>query len=238
MKILDNLKEINLNEVDFGQYYIRKENICFQVYSYSIRIIDLTFALKRGKEVKGVCIYGKYEEHREFMGKLDKVAELNGGLEEFTMKVLGDPGEIFKELEDVYNIGSRVMTKRGVDVYSPFYKQKDIKVPSKWKIGDIVKGILSGQISRGIINSIYTDGYYNDYLGDYGKGKLDLKDFCKKLVEEPSGWWCYFSKEENETFEIKVNCGHHNNNTVYFKLNKDKDMNILIDEKKSKSINN
>lgn len=233
MKILENLKELNLNEMGFEEYYSREENVYLKLYDHSISIVDLTFALKRGMDVEKIIIYqSNYDEHRNFLYDLKKIVDKYGDVLEFTKKVLGDPGTLL-EIEN-FGMSFTKSNTKGVRVYSPFYNQKDIKVPKKWKVSDIAKGILSGQITNGIKNGQYSDDYFHDYSVNYNKGKLDLNSFCKELIESPSGWWCYCQEEKDQVFKISINCYNFNNNTVYFNLNKDK--NIPIDEVSSKSI--
>ncbi|MBX4272028.1 hypothetical protein [Clostridium estertheticum] len=213
MKILENLKGMGINEFIYDDYYILEENIYLQFYRSSLYIKDLTNAMKRGKEVN-FYILSNADKSKFENFKLDffnHLLENNLSLTDFIKKVLC--GEII----DTDTILIKSMKEKGVKTFNPFYIGKAMAQPTKWKIGNIVKAILSGQIYEGKCDSMLSDDYSRDAENNFYKGRIDLLELCKELIESPSGWWVSNSiKEVEKGTEISVNCYNHNNNTVYF----------------------
>lgn len=214
MKILENLKGMGINEFIYEDYYSLEENIYLQFYSSCLYIKDLTNAMKRGKEVDFYVLTNadksKYENFK--LDFFNYLLQNDLSIIDFVKKVLC--GEIVNT--DSILIENR--KEKGVKVFNPFYIGKAIAQPIKWKVGNIVKGILSGQIYKGKCDMITSDDYSRDAENNFYKGKINLLELCKNLIEEPTGWWTSESIEEskNGIKEISVNCYNFNNNTVYF----------------------
>ena len=100
---------------------------------------------------------------------------------------------------------------KGVNVFSPFENIKPIKLPTKWTISHVWKGILSGQIKKVICTGKYSDDYSFDNWNNYGKGERDKISFARELIEDADGWYC-FDNGNN----ICVDCHSFDNNILIF----------------------
>lgn len=203
MIIVESVKDIKKVEYEF--YYIKDLNICMHVSS-ALKIVDLTNAMKRGKLVKQyITTENDFNDFRDFINN----RILNNMLED-TIKSIMSNNYTYEVILDV---------RKGIKVFTPFKEQKKIEIPSKPKINDIVKAILSQQITEGKKIASYSDDFYADYKENFNKDKpLDLMEMCKELVEEPNGWWCYINKVIDDSIIFSVNCYSFDKNKLIFKF--------------------
>lgn len=216
MRIVESLKNIDINELtNHEEFYSKNENVYFKFYKDNLYIWEMENAMKVGKEVIQYCI-SNISISNFIENFFDYLYELQiKNIVEFISRL--KKGQI-KETEA---LKIKVSTQKGVRVFSPFYVPKPIKVPSKWKISHIVKAILSGQISKGQCEQKLSDDYSFDAATNFGKKPLNILEFCKELVEDPSGWWTH-EDEKSEYPQLKklsVNLHSFNYNSVYFDLN-------------------
>lgn len=213
MRLVENLEVINLNDISFEDIYSQKENVYISFYQDCLYIKDLTNAMKRGKEVNVYSIYNnidRYTKHfkADFSHYLSE-AELSIG--EFVKRLLEG------NLEASELIEIRTRQDESNRVFNPFFEPKRITEPKKWTLSHITKGILTGQIISGECTMHLTDDYAYDNQINFGKGRIDLIELCKDIVESPSGWWISTDKKIKDGFKVLgVNCHHFNYNTVCF----------------------
>ena len=178
----------------YNSYYFADINTYMHLYRDSALVVDLTNALRPGK----FCVkyYINSDDNNELFTKL-----LNGGIA--TFKKLYNT--IIAGL-DIDGITVTTTEQKGINTFSPFVKVKPIKKPKKWTIAHIWKGILSGQIYRGVKNGHYTDDFAHDATVNFQKGsELHLSSLAKELIEHPSGWRVRVDKEENNTAQLNGN---------------------------------
>lgn len=160
-------------------FYLEDAEVEIAVYSNQVRICYIENAQKVGKFCKIYC----YEAGTSY--------EL--GSSDLLCKICNDHGNDISTLLAVLEAGCmpdvQVYTSevKGVKVFSPFIKQKPIKVPAKWTKAHLVKAILSGQITSGSCAGRYTDDYAYDNAVDFNIGKkLNLLAMVKELIETTS----------------------------------------------------
>ncbi|MCR3758475.1 DUF3846 domain-containing protein [Clostridium felsineum] len=213
MKLIKTLKNIDINDLGFEEWYSFNENVYFKFYNTSLRIFSLENAMKRGKEVSIYSIYSKNHNNNFKTLFFSRLNDLGLSIIEFISKLKN------KKVKETDEIGINITLEKGVRVFNPFYIPKDFKEPDKWKIQHIVKAILSGYVIKGECTRYLTDDYTYDAETNFGKGEIDVLELCKDLVENTSGWWV--SKEENSKdlngYKILgVNCYSFNYNQIYF----------------------
>lgn len=137
-------------------------------------VIELDNALKRGKECKRYTIYAQGQDIHMYL-----INECNVR----TPKDLYDLVRSGKELPELASL--TVREEKGVDVFSPFVAVKPLKeLPEKWKKGDLVKAIMSGQVFSGVLDQRLTDDYAYDAAFNFGTGRpVDLPGQAYDLVE-------------------------------------------------------
>jgi len=197
------------NAKEFGTKYFEQGNVRYARYNDSVRILDLTEALSRGKQCKEVT----FNCH----GNVFFIFDLFEFYDFDFSKILN----AFTEDQEVGEITVYVGFRKSVRVFSPFNlkKIKPLKAkPTKWKIGDVVKALVNGQFTDLKCTGVYSDDYAYDSEINYGVGSIKCPlSFARKLVESPSGWWAYApSDAENE---IHISCYHFDNNSFQFVLN-------------------
>lgn len=189
--------------------YLKQDNLKFSYYTGTVRITDLSNAMKRGKNCIMISIQSKNFVHEEiekifptFNYNIKKIFDTLSNLDISDMESIDYKGlRIFKAL------------KQGVRVYSPFNHHivKPLKSkPKKWTIPHILKVLINNQFDDFRCDGIYTDDYYNDAACNYQKGKInDVQSFIKDLMKEPSGWWTHESDGR-----LNIDCYHFHNTSM------------------------
>jgi hypothetical protein len=215
MKILETM--INKQLILFESVYVKDANIHYHIYDNSIYITDLLNALKVGKTVKQIVINDRFSHRLENLN-IYQIMEDNSikDYNTFFKKALEGSLRLHEKLD--FNTREH----KGINTYSPFVIQKKIKIPKKWKISDIWKSILSGQITKGIKTMHLTDDYGGDAACNFEKGKkLDLQYIAQQLIEHKSGYWINIKSEDNEKVILGLNCHQFDYNELTFdKTNK------------------
>ena len=200
LDIVENLSSENLNTG--SDFYVKELLYHIHVYSNCIEITDLKNALKTGKKCK------KYR--LSFNDNHAKISFVNW-LDDVNLKSFIN--SLFNGIYENRYIGANLNIReiKGVNVFSPFENIKPIKLPTKWTISHVWKGILSGQIKKVICTGKYSDDYSFDNATNYGKGEKDKISFAKELIEEAGGWHCYY-----DGINVCVNCHSFDNNILIF----------------------
>lgn len=174
-------------------------------------VIELDNAMKRGKECKRYSIYSRNQDSHCYLVNECKINSPRA-LYDFVRsgnKLPGD-GEL------------TVVSEKGVDVFSPFVSVSPLKeLPEKWKKGDLVKAIMSGQVFSGVLDQRLTDDYAYDAAVNFGSGRrvnlpgqaADLVESCRDCyirsegVDENGVVSVHFSYAgDMKTFLFDVNC--------------------------------
>lgn len=194
MKIFENY---NYESVNGRDNYFKDLNICFTKYFDAIYITDLENALKTGKECKEYII--RTEKNQEVMSYSKKfIIDLKNG-----------------KYDNLTSVRSR--THKSIQIFTPFVKIKPIKIPNKWKISNVWKAILSGQITSITKKYKTTDDFAYDSSVNFEEGKkMDNLKFAMELIEEKRGWWCQVEEENKEIIKLGVCCHTFDSNIAIF----------------------
>lgn len=157
-----------------GRGYYADINACVYCNREAAYVVELDNAMKRGKECKHYSIYARGQDIHLYL-----VNECNVR----TPKDLYGLVRSGKELPDPGVLSIR--EEKGVEVFSPFVPVKPLKeLPEKWKKGDLVKAIMSGQVFSGVLDQRLTDDYAYDAAVNFGTGRpIDLAGQAYDLVE-------------------------------------------------------
>ena len=201
VKEIESLKKENL--IIGSDFYV-KESLChIHIFSDCIYITNLKNALKRGKTCKRYCL--------SFKNSINIICSFNNWIDEINLDEFIN--NLFNGIYENRYTGMNLEVReiKGVNVFSPFENIKPIKLPTKWTISHVWKGILSGQIKKVICTGKYSDDYSFDNATNYGKGEKDKISFAKELIEEAGGWHCYY-----DGINVCVNCHSFDNNILIF----------------------
>jgi len=154
MKIFENYTYTLING---RNNYFKDLNICFTKYYDAIYITDLENALKTGKECKEYII--KIEKNKYMPYSKKFILDLKNGK---------------------YDNSVSIRTHKSIKIFTPFVKIKPIKIPTKWKISNIWKAILSGQITKITKKYRTTDDFAYDNSVNFEKGKK-INPYKKKV---------------------------------------------------------
>lgn len=159
-------------------------------WSHSIILQDLTHAAKQGKTCPRVRI--------EFANSGHNTGEGFRDLQEF-LKRFATLREVFDygiaQSQQPKQAGSTVSFRltevKGVRTFSPFAQFAPLDAaPAKWTIAHVVRALWNGQFHSLQCDGRYTDDYAFDAATNFGKGEIkNARAFCKRLIEDPSGWW-------------------------------------------------
>lgn len=191
-------------EIDTTGGYFADIDACIAV-KFNITITDLQYALTPGQQCTQIAISS--DDH----GSARPAAH---GLN--TFRELYDKYYTRREAPgDGFTVYER--HKESMRTFTPFKRISPIKMPKKWTVPHIWKGILSGQIYYGVVDGRYSDDYAFDSGMNFfqGRGK-HLPSFAKELIESPSGWHTYTDSTDGNTAVLSVNCHTFDANTVYF----------------------
>lgn len=157
-----------------GRGYYSDINACVYCNREAAYVVELDNAMKRGKECKCYSIYANGQDIHLYL-----LNECNVR----TPKDLYDLVRSGKELPAPGRLSVR--EEKGVEVFSPFVSVKPLKeAPTKWKKGDLVKAIMSGQVFSGVLDQRLTDDYAYDAAVNFGSGRqIDLPGQAFDLVE-------------------------------------------------------
>ncbi|PJI10244.1 MULTISPECIES: DUF3846 domain-containing protein [Clostridium] len=211
MKLVKTLNNISINDLGFEEWYSFNENVYFKFYDNSLRIFSLENAMKKGKKVTRYSVYSKIYNNGFKAAFLNYLNDLQLNIVEFISKLQED------EIKETSELGIRMTLEKGVRVFNPFYIPKKIKEPAKWRISQVIKAVMSGQIIKGKCTMHLTDDYAYDNSTNFGKREINVLELCKELVENPNGWWIKKEKEVKEFKIVGVHCYNFNYNEVYFK---------------------
>ena len=181
-------------------------------YNDSIVLIDLTNALKTGKECNRYSInLSVHDNSKSILTILWNTAKLET-LKQFHNAVITD------QLNNIETLTIYKGTQKSINTFSPFVKIKPIITPKKWTIAHVWKAILAGQIFKGVKDGHYTDDYAYDAACNFGTGsRLHTISMAEKLIESPSGWWvCVDKIKDDGTIILGVNCHSFDSNTFYY----------------------
>lgn len=225
MKIYKNLNNFTINDFAYKDCYSKEENIYFRIYSSSLKIKDLNNAMKKGQDVNIYSVSFDYNYDSFLVNFSNYLLKNKLDFKSFVELLLNGNIPANNDISVNYD------NTKGVRVFTPFAESKNIKIPAKWNISHVIKGIMSGQINNGECEMYLTDDYKLDAALNFRNGnKLDILDLCKDLVEAPSGWWINVEEnKDNNYIALGVNQCSFNYNKVYFSLNPVK-RNISFDD--------
>jgi hypothetical protein len=200
--------DIELNSNISG--YFADINAYIHFYADSAVLIDLTNALKTGKECNRYLISKNvWDDRKSVITELWNIAKIE------TVKAFYDA--IITNSLNIETLKVETGSQKSINTFSPFVEIKPIKTPSKWTIAHVWKAILAGQIYKGVKDGHYTDDYARDNANNFNKGcSLHTTTLANKLIEHPSGWWVSVDKEENGIIQLSVNCHSFDYNTLYY----------------------
>lgn len=170
----DSTTEGALWSSSFGSAYYSDINAYIAVKLESAYVVELDNAMKRGKTCKVYSIYAYGKDMRLYLANECGVR---------TPKDLYNLVRSGRELPG--NGRLSVREDKGVDVFSPFIPIKPLKeIPEKWRKGDLVRAIMSGQVYSGTWKEYLTDDYGLDAARGFLRGKkVDLPEQAQDLVE-------------------------------------------------------
>jgi hypothetical protein len=212
IKIYETANNFEIQQLGWEDNYFEKENAYIHMYNDSVLIIDLENALKTGKNCTEYRITAVNWNQNFRCDILNFLSCNDISLSNFIEMLKGDSlPESFGETLEV-----RKSEVKGVRVFSPFAKIKNIKTPKKWNTGNIVKAILTGQIVNAKKDMYLTDDYAGDATNNFGKGEIIALELAKNICESPSGWWISVDSENEKEITLSVNCHHFDYNTLVF----------------------
>lgn len=193
-----------------GYYYDINAHI--YIYERTIYILDLTNAMKIGKECNKITIYNKDygKDICDFYNTLVSMGINEAGKLYEYVKNNGDFDT------DLFNVSRG--TIKSSKVFSPFVKVNPISVPPKWTKAHLWKAILSGQVFKGETNYHYTDDYAYDTAYNYREGMgVNLEDLARDLIEDSCGGYTIYSEEEKDgVIPISLHTYSYDCKTLYF----------------------
>ena len=203
--------EMELNSRVSG--YFADINAYIHFYADSAVIIDLTNALKTGKECKRYSIRKNvWDDSKSILTELWNVGKIE------TVKAFYNA--VTAGTLNIETLEICAGEEKGINTFSPFVEVKPIKTPNKWTIAHVWKAILSGQIFKGVKDGHYTDDYAYDAACNFGIGLgLNLISFAEKIIESPSGWWVSAGETKNGITPLSFNCHSFDSNTLYYDEN-------------------
>ncbi len=190
--------------------YFADINAYIHFYADSAVVIDLTNALKTGKECNRYSIRKNvWDDSKSVLTELWNIGKIE------TVKAFHNA--IITESLNIETLEVDKGSQKGINTFSPFVEIKPIKTPIKWTIAHVWKAILSGQIFKGVKDGHYTDDYAYDAGCNFGTGsKLHLISFAEKIIESPSGWWVSAGETKDGIIPLSFNCHSFDSNTLYY----------------------
>jgi|GEM_PF-1280505 len=203
--------DIELNSRVSG--YFADINAYIHFYADSAVLIDLTNALKIGKECNRYSIRKNvWDDHKSVLTELWNIGEIE------TVKAFHNA--IITDSLNIETLEIDKGSQKGINTFSPFVEIKPIKTPKKWTIAHVWKAILSGQIFKGVKDGYYSDDYAYDAACNYGRGSsLDLIHLAERIIESSSGWWVSAGETKEGITPLSFNCHSFDSNTLYFDEN-------------------
>ena len=195
MKIIDNSADVKIFDLyQHDDIYYRDVNVFARAYLDSVVIIDLTNAMRNGRnctrwhfsasswhmDTSRLCITEYMEMAAPECDTLPELVEwLRAG----------------KPMTEVDGLEFRTDEQAGNRTFSPFASIKPVKLGERLTAATIAKAILSGQIAAGVTEGRYTDDYAADAAYDFYRGEIDLKAFALDIYEHPQGWRFWWNNE-------------------------------------------
>lgn len=204
MKFRKTMRNFHLFDANYDGIYFEENNGYIANHKGHLLFRDLTNANKRGKQCGAVTL-----SLNPALGS-DIIPVIIPWLisHEYALR------DFFKDLlaGDLCNIGDEFKIsyseEKGIKVYSPFLDVKKFTKPNKWRVQHVIKALYSNQIIGGTSDLVLTDDWKRDYDNNFSKGELDLKEFCRKLVESDSTAWRIEEREEIEEGIFKLALNH------------------------------
>ena len=185
-------------------YYAEDVKLKIHHYYGSLRITDISDALRTGKECTEISINvrcARAEETpiiSELLHKFDydfkKIFDHFLSME-WNEREWGGYKEIeFENMTTVYR-----GELKAIRIFSPFNlsNMKPLReIPKKWTVRHVLRLIVNGQYKDLKCDGRYTDDYAYDAAYNYGMGTIENGiAFAKSIIECPSGWWVYNREE-------------------------------------------
>lgn len=196
-----------------GTRYYKAESLAVSVYADSLRVTDLTNALRPGATCRTWSFYVD-GTHRHSVTPCELV-ELAANCD--TLPQLAVVLRSGQPLLPVDGLTVYQRDEKAMRVYSPFAAVKPIKAPQKWTLPHVWKAILAGQIKAGRVEERLTDDYAFDAATDFGRGPCDVQAFARELIEHPGGWCVYgVQPQQDGTLLLKIACHTFDFRTLVF----------------------
>ena len=205
------------------EFYIKDINIKLHIYNGSISLLDLSNALKTGKDCISYSINWIDCNNTLISWNILKVFKYNvknlfDFLESFTFDLnkWGSPKQIYFQMLEDTEVTIYKSLNKSVRTYSPFalHELKPLKEsPVKWTVRHAIRAIINKQYEYLRCKGVYTDDYAYDAAYNYQKGEIDNLYFAEKIIEHPSGWW---TGEYNGI--VSICCHSFDSNEFKFKL--------------------
>ncbi|MEY2411300.1 MAG: hypothetical protein QOF48_3970 [Verrucomicrobiota bacterium] len=219
MTIIDQIDPDNFYN-HFGTTYTRSNLMRVWTGAGTIRLTDISKAMRPGH----TCIeFSLHWNHRENIPAF--VQELLGS-HRFDFRAIHatlatrpwvrtGPFNCFLEhiVADANPLNSTTIytgERESKRLYTPFWKPSRLEsLPAKWTIAHVKRALLNGQYAQLQCNGVYSDDYAYDAAVNFQKGRIaDAAKFVRRLVESPSGWWCY-----QRDRAVGVCCHHFDSNS-------------------------
>ena len=231
----------------FDDWFLQRDQVKVHRYNGSLRLVDITDAMKPGKACEEFCfnwhphetpagLYRLFERHhydlRSLFNELRalpweqrrhwKTGEPQAGWQEFRLAkiiaLLPEFGMRGTPGESVELYRSELSSIR---VWSPFATVKPLpEPPKKWTVAHVVRALLSGQFSHLQCHGVYSDDYAYDNAVNFHRG--DFSDhaiaFARRILESPSGWWA--SERGEAAGHVSICCHSFDSNSFKFELMK------------------
>ena len=188
----DNICDVNNS---YTTQYLKDDDLYVHFYHGSVKIIDLTNALKRGVNCDEFTIQGDFNNDSaskffyEFQYDIKRLMSFLRALKFNKGHYGGYDGIEYGEVT-IYK-----SFEKGIRVFSPFNLDqiKPLKSePKKWTITHVIRALLNGQYKSLKCEGVYTDDYAYDAAIDFHKGEISNgQAFAQRILESPSGWWTY-----------------------------------------------
>lgn len=209
--IIENQKEIRYPQIG-TTYYAKDVNLKIHHYYGSLRITDITDALRTGKVCPQISISmrcARSEETpfiSELLHKFDydfkKIYDYYMSLEWIDAGYGGYKGIEQENMVTIYK-----SEDKAIRIFSPFnlkYMKPLKETPKKWTVRHVLRLIVNGQYENLECDGRYTDDYAYDAAYNYGMGAIENGlAFAKSIIQCPSGWWVSDYKDRGK---LSISC--------------------------------
>jgi len=188
-----------------GALYLKNDNLRVARMQDSIKITDLTNALKRGKDVVSYTINWNRTGDNSCDIMQDLLIDIGYNFSALFHDVLNQIDFLptsyggFKSIEN-NGLTYYKSVEKGIRQFSPFNldQVKPLKtMPKKWTLSHAIRILINDQFENLKCTGKYTDDYAFDAAYDFQQGKIaDRISFVKRIIERPSGWWVSFRENK------------------------------------------